>query len=60
MLVSFVVASTILVVSLGLVFAELAGMARVVHPLFWLTISAGALGVAGSNYLYWRTYLKRP
>ena len=60
MIVSCVIATLIAAVSLCLFFAELIGVIHVIHPLFWLPICAGAIGVAGSNYLYLRTYLKRP
>lgn len=60
MIASCVIAAVIAAVSLCLFFAELTGVVHLIHPLFWLPIWAGAMGIAGSNYLYVRTYLGRP
>jgi hypothetical protein len=57
-LTSLALASALCFASAVLCIAELAGF-HIIHPLFWLPISAGTLGIAGSNYLYWKTYLKR-
>ncbi|HYM09190.1 MAG TPA: hypothetical protein VEU62_00585, partial [Bryobacterales bacterium] len=48
-LTSLVLASTLCFASAALCIAELTGF-HLIHPLFWLTISAGTFGIAGSNY----------
>ncbi len=56
---SLVVASAICFAAVLLFGAELTGMVRIAHPLFWLPIAVGTFGIAGSNYIYCKTYLKR-
>ena len=58
-LTSLVLASIAGIVSFSLLIAELAGFVQIVHPLFWLPIIAGSVGVAGSNYIYFKSYLAR-
>ena len=49
--VSFVAASGIGVTALALSLAEGLGLVAIVHPLFWLPILVGAVGVAVTAHL---------
>ena len=60
MLTSLVFASVICLGSFFFFVTELGGVLHVARPLFWLPISVGTFGIAGSNYIYLKTYLKRP
>lgn len=60
MVASLTAASILVAGSLVLFVGELVGAFHIVHPLFWLPICAGSIGIVGSNYIYLKTYLKRP
>ena len=49
--ISCVLASVICLISLVLTMLEFVGVVKIVHPLFWLPIVTGSLGVAGSTYI---------
>ena len=58
-LTSFALASIICLASALLCIAEAGGILHIVRPLFWAPIIAGTFGIAGANYIYFKTYLKR-
>ena len=57
---SFAVGCSLAAGSLCMLLAGLAGLVRVVDPWFWLPLLTASIGLAGSNYIYFKTYLKRP
>ena len=57
LLPSCMLASAICLTTATLAGIELAGGCQLMHPLFWLTLTAGSLGVAGSTFIsLWRTW----
>lgn len=54
LLLSCISSSAICLISLIMTFVEITGLLAIAHPLFWLPITFGSLGVAGSNYIYLR------
>lgn len=60
LVVSAAVASAICIVSATLSALEFAAVVTVAHPLFWLPIAIGSLGVAGSAMIYLRRLPLKP
>jgi hypothetical protein len=57
LLPSCMLASAICLTTATLAGLDLAGACRLIHPLFWLTLTAGSLGVAGSTFIsLWRIW----
>ena len=57
LLLSCVAASAICLTTASLAAIDFTGFCRLVHPLFWLALTAGSLGVAGSTLTsLWRTW----
>jgi hypothetical protein len=54
LLLSCILASSLCLVSLALGLGDVIGLFKVLHPLFWFPIAAGACGVGGSNFIYLR------
>lgn len=51
---SCVLSAAICLASLLLGLAELAGVLKIAHPLFWFPITVGGFGISGSSYIYLR------